>query len=100
MLKRWNFLKTGFYEGIKVIQARDRETLHQFIAEVTADETEAYFTDEWAPYQGIADGNTRHETVNHSLEEWARGEVSTNSVEGVWSLLKQIYHRFLSQSLC
>ena len=75
--------------SLKVIQARDRETLHQFIAEVTADETEAYFTDEWAPYQGIADGNTRHETVNHSLEEWARGEVSTNSVEGVWSLLKR-----------
>ena len=83
--------------SLKVIQARDRETLHRFIGEVTADETEAYFTDEWAPYAGIADENTRHETVNHSIEEWTRGEVHTNSVENVWSLLKRsiigAYHR-------
>ena len=30
---------------LKVIQARDRRTLHSFIEEVTADETFAYFTD-------------------------------------------------------
>ena len=83
--------------SLKVIQARDRATLHRFISEVTADETEAYFTDEWAPYDGIADENTRHETVNHSIEEWTRGEVHTNSGENIWSLLKQsiigAYHR-------
>ena len=82
---------------LKVIQARDRRTLHSFIEEVTADETFAYFTDDWAPYQGIEDGNTIHETVNHSIEEWARGEVHTNTVENVWSLLKRsiigAYHK-------
>ena len=83
--------------ALKVIQARDRATLHQFIGEVTADETEAYFTDDWAPYDGIADANTIHETVNHSLEEWARGPINTNSVENIWSLLKRsiigAYHK-------
>ena len=74
---------------LKVIQARDRQTLHRFIEEVTADETEAYFTDEWAPYLGIADENTSHQTVNHSAEEWVRGDVHTNTVENVWSLLKR-----------
>ncbi len=74
---------------LKVVQARDRKTLHQFIEETTADETTAYFTDEWAPYEGIADENTVHETVNHSAEEWVRGEVHTNTVENVWSLLKR-----------
>ena len=74
---------------LKVIQARDRDTLHQFIREVTADETVAYFTDDWAPYDGIADEDTRHETVNHSLEEWVRGEAHTNTIENVWSLLKR-----------
>ena len=74
---------------LKVIQARDRATLHKFIEEVTDDETEAYFTDEWAPYAGISDENTSHETVNHSAEQWARGDVHTNTVENVWSLLKQ-----------
>ena len=82
---------------LEVVHGRDRETLYTFVEEVTADETEAYFTDDWAPYQGIGDENTRHETVNHSIEEWVRGDVHTNSVEGVWSLLKRsiigAYHR-------
>ena len=83
--------------ALQVVHARDRETLHGFIREKTADKTEAYYTDDWAPYQGIADKNTRHETVNHSIEEWVRGDVHTNSIEGVWSLLKRsiigAYHK-------
>lgn len=83
--------------SLKVVRGRDRETLHSFVKSTTADETEAYFTDEWAPWDGIADENTRHETVNHSIEEWVRGNVHTNSVEGVWSLLKRsvigAYHK-------
>lgn len=74
---------------LKVIQARDRATLHDFIERITADEAEAYFTDEWAAYQGIEDDNTRHETVNHSAEEWVRGNVHTNNIENIWSLLKR-----------
>ena len=82
---------------LRVVQARDRQTLHRFIEEVTADETEAYFTDDWAAYDGIGDENTVHESVNHSAEEWVRGEVHTGSVDGVWSLLKRsiigAYHK-------
>ena len=82
---------------LKVVQARNRETLHRFIAEATADETTAYFTDDWAPYEGIADEDTTHQTVNHSREEWVRGDVHTNTVENVWSLLKRsiigAYHK-------
>ena len=74
---------------LKVIQARDRATLHRFINEVTSEESVAYFTDEWAPYRGIEDMNTAHETVNHSVEEWVRGDVHTNTVENIWSLLKR-----------
>lgn len=40
-------------------------------------------------YKGIGDGNTAHETVNHKAEEWVRGDAHTNTVEGVWSLLKR-----------
>ena len=75
--------------ALQVIHARDREALHGFIRANTGDETTAYYTDEWAPYQGIADANTRHETVNHSIEEWVRDDVHTNTVEGVWSFLKR-----------
>ena len=87
---------------LKVIEGRDRETLHRFIQETTADETVAYFTDEWAPYDGIEDDNTVHETVNHSAEEWVRGDVHTNTVENIWSLLKRsiigAYHKVSGQA--
>ena len=83
--------------SLKVVRGRDRETLHKVVETTTADEIEAYFTDDWAPWDGIADEDTRHETVNHSIEEWVRGDVHTNSVEAIWSLLKRsiigAYHK-------
>ncbi len=66
-----------------------RDTLHDFINRTVRDEAEAIYTDELASYLGIADENTRHETVNHSAEEWVVGDVHTNSIEGVWSLFKR-----------
>ena len=66
-----------------------RETLHSFIARTVKDEAEAIYTDELKSYLGIADHNTRHETVKHRTEEWVVGEVHTNSIEGVWSLFKR-----------
>ena len=74
---------------LKVIPGRDRETLHAFVKAHSADDTEVYYTDEWAAYDGIADDDTRHETVNHSIDEWVRGDAHTNTVENVWSLLKR-----------
>ena len=64
-------------------------TLHDFINRTVKDEAEAIYTDELASYLGIADDNTRHETVNHSAEQWVLGDVHTNTIEGVWSLFKR-----------
>ena len=75
--------------ALQVVVGRDRETLHNFIRENVADETEAIFTDDWVGYKGIGDYNTRHETVNHSFKEYVRGDVHTNSIENVWSLFKR-----------
>ena len=73
-----------------VVEKRnDRKTLHAFIKSVTDDSVEAIYTDDWPAYDGIADENTRHETINHRQEEWVRGDVHTNGAEGVWSLLKR-----------
>jgi len=66
----------------------DRTTLHRFIADTTAPETKRIMTDENTGYLGIADADTTHETVNHSIEEWVRGDVHTNNVESAWSLFK------------
>ena len=74
---------------LEAIKHADRETLHKFIHAHTTPDTEAIYTDEWPAYNGIADKDTKHETVNHSAEEWVRGEVHTNNVENIWSLLKR-----------
>lgn len=55
----------------------------------TDPKAKAIFTDEWPSYKGIGDADTRHETVNHSQDEYVRGEVHINSAENVWSLLKR-----------
>ena len=34
----------------------------------------------------------RHESVNHSAGEYARGAASTNSIESVWAVLKRGIH--------
>ena len=66
-----------------------KKTIHDFIRRTVKDKAEAIYTDELRSYIGIGDHDTRHETVNHSEEEWVVGDIHTNSVEGVWSLFKR-----------
>jgi len=88
---------------LQVIDDRSREILHEFIKKHVAPNTEAIYTDDWPAYKGIADHDTKHETVNHSAEEWVRGEIHTNYVENIWSLLKRSlvgsYHKVSKQHL-
>jgi len=85
--------------GVRTNVARmaDRETLRQFILENVADNATAIYTDENPAYGDLNDANTVHETVNHSQDEWVRGDVHTNSIEGSWSLFKRCivgaYHK-------
>jgi transposase-like protein len=74
---------------LRVGPTADRVTLHGFLNDVVSDDAEAIFTDSWKAYEGIADHNTRHETVNHYREEWVRGNVHTQTIESVWSLFKR-----------
>lgn len=88
---------------LAVIKERGRRELHDFIEKHVDDRTEAIFTDDWEAYEGIADENTLHKTVNHRRKEWVRGNVHTNTVEGVWSLLKRSivgsYHKLSAKHL-
>ena len=77
---------------MRVAQSRDGARLGQFINETVADEVKFVYTDEWPAYKTIPalqDEDTRHDTVTHSKKEWVRGDVHTNTVESVWSLLKR-----------
>ncbi len=88
---------------LKVIPDSTRETLHAFIREYVDPEADRIITDEWPAYKGIAADDTTHETVNHRQEEWVRGDVHTNTVEGVWSLFKRsvigTYHNLSGKHL-
>jgi len=74
---------------LETLKGLDKKTLHDFIHNHIAKDTEAIYTDEWPAYNGIASGNTKHKTVTHSKDNWVDGDVHTNSVENIWSLLKR-----------
>jgi len=74
---------------LRVEDRRDRETLHAFIKGQVSPDAERIMTDEWEAYKGIEDENTTHETVNHGKDEYVRGDVHTNTAEGVFSLFKR-----------
>jgi hypothetical protein len=46
-------------------------------------------TDSARSYRGIAHQFAAHETVNHDIGEYVRGDVSTNKAENVFSQLKR-----------
>jgi transposase-like protein len=74
--------------GLEVIDHADSETLYKFIQEHAA-EIKALYTDELPAYKVLEKKGIKHETVNHSADEWVKGDVHTNSVENIWSLLKR-----------
>lgn len=84
-------VERGGQVRLRVVPDRKARTLGEFIVAEVADGATAVYTDEFAAYRAarIADENTVHETVNHSADEWVRGDVHTNTVEGVWSLFKR-----------
>lgn len=47
------------------------------------------FTDDYAAYTSVKKSHKRHNTVNHTAEEWVRGEVHTNNIESAWSLFNR-----------
>ena len=74
---------------LKHVPSTSKATLHEFIDDTISPDAEAIYTDEWRGYNDIGDENTRHETINHSEKEYARGDVHTNSIEGMWALFKR-----------
>jgi transposase-like protein len=82
-------IQRGGKVRLQVIDRTDRKTLHAFIKEHTAHDTEVIITDDWKAYRGIGDHDTTHEIVNHSAKEYVRGAIHTNGIENVWSLLKR-----------
>jgi transposase-like protein len=84
----------------------DKATLQGFVADHCSPNVEHIYTDEHPGYVGLdndAGDSGLHQSVNHHMEEWVRGNVHTNSVESAWSLLKRSivgsYHRLSEKHL-
>lgn len=79
------------------------ETIKGFLGDVVSEEAEAIYTDSHRSYRGVGDEDTRHEYVDHSADEWVRGQVHTNTVESVWSLFDRsvigAYHKLSHKHL-
>ncbi|GJL49283.1 MAG: hypothetical protein NPIRA01_05100 [Nitrospirales bacterium] len=88
---------------LKTIKNTDRKTFHKFIKDHTAADTELIITDEWETYKGIEDHDTKHESVNHSKDEWIGGNIHANGIENLWDLLKRsvmgTYHHLSAKHL-
>jgi len=63
----------------------------------------ALMTDEGGQYYHVGKEFVRHETINHSADEYVRGDVHTNTIEGYFSILKRgitgTYHHVSEQHL-
>ena len=66
----------------------DAATVAKIVSDNIARETRLH-TDESKLYTKIGAEFAAHETVNHSAKEYARGDVTTNSVEGYFSIFKR-----------
>jgi transposase-like protein len=64
------------------------ETLRAVLADHVSTNSR-FMTDELKAYTEIGWNFASHETVKHSADEYVRGDVSTNTVEGFFSILKR-----------
>jgi transposase-like protein len=53
------------------------------------DRASRLITDEANHYKAVGKAFAKHETVNHRIKEYARGDVTTNTVEGFFGILKR-----------
>jgi transposase len=71
-----------------VVTRANAETAENLLA-VTTDPAAKIVTDEYGAYHGLKAKGYNHESVNHGREEWVRGDVHTNGIEGFWSQMKR-----------
>jgi len=79
--------REGFVRLIPIADAAARTVLRHLFKNSKPDEIEALYTDDYPSYNFL-DGFTPHETVNHSMGEYARGKVHINTVEAEFSVFR------------
>src|ERR1700722_1733841 len=75
------------------VGAADKTAINNLLADNVAKDTRIH-TDESGLYVDVAKTFASHETVNHSIKEYARDDIHVNSAEGYFGLLKRGFNGF------
>jgi transposase-like protein len=80
----------------------DAKTLRPLLV-AQVDRRSWLMTDDAGQYRLVGDESARHESVNHGIEEYVRGDAHTNTIENYFSILKRgingVYHHVSQQHL-
>ncbi len=71
----------------KAVTTTDKDTLQGFIKKHVATDATVY-TDDAKAYDALP---FNHATIKHSLSEYVKGDVHTNGIESLWSMLKRAH---------
>ena len=71
----------------RVVSSTDSDTLQGFVAEHAKPGATVY-TDDAGAYHSLP---FEHATVRHSLAEYVKGDIHTNGIESLWSMLKRAH---------
>ena len=71
----------------KAVRSTGKKKLQKFVAKHVDPDAKVY-TDDAAAYEGMP---FEHHTVKHSAREFVRGDVHTNNIESLWSMMKRAY---------
>ena len=82
MVEREGEVKTKVVENVKA------KTLLPLIQENVEENTQV-MSDEFGSYNKVAKYGFNHEVVKHAIKEYVRGNVHTNTIDGVWSQLQR-----------
>lgn len=78
----------------RIVEHVKRETLMRIITQNISSESTVY-TDGFKSYSALKEmGYTKHETVEHGANEFVRGSIHVNGIEGFWSVVKTRLSKF------
>jgi len=79
--------RDGLVRLIPMADVATRTVLRRLFRAFNLEDVEAFYTDDYQAYNALR-SLSLHETVNHSLGEYARSGVHTNTVEGEFSVFR------------
>ncbi len=73
----------------KMVEQADWNTYEKFVREAVSNKVSLVATDDSYHYRDLERIGYRHRSVNHTAQEYVRGEVHTQSIDSFWALLKR-----------